>query len=442
MEQLNMSQINETHDIHLISWVDSANDNSEFPVQNLPLGIFRRAGSGEVLRGGVAIGDQVLDIAGAVRTGIFDGLALQAAQAAAESSLNRLMGMGSAASGALRLALSRALRSDSEVRAQIQECLVPQADVEYGMPSRVGDYTDFYTSINHASAVGALFRPDNPLLPNYKWIPIAYHGRSSTIGISGTAFARPMAQIKAVSSNEPDFGPSRRLDYEVEVGVFIGEGSEAGDRIGIDVAEDHIFGLCLLNDWSARDIQAWEYQPLGPFLAKNFATTISPWIVTREALAPFRTKFSRPKGDPQPLSYLASHINSEQGAIDLQLECYIQTENMRAAGEKPVKLSSACFSEAYWTVGQMVAHHSVNGCAMNPGDLLGTGTQSGANRDQSGSLLELTRGGTDAIRLPNGESRNFLEDGDSVLIRGFCEREGAARIGFGEVEATILPAQD
>ncbi len=435
-----MDCVDSTHDVGLTSWVDSANHGSDFPIQNLPLAVFRRAGSNETMRAGVALGDQVLDLRAVSQTDVFDGLASQAVLAAAEPTLNRLMAMGAKASNALRLALSQGLRTGSEKKEQLQPCLIAQKDIEYGMPCVVGDYTDFYTSINHASAVGALFRPDNPLLPNYKWVPIAYHGRSSTIAVSGASFPRPMGQTRPAGSERPEFGPSSRLDYEVEVGVFVGAGTTAGERISIEDAENHFFGLCLLNDWSARDIQAWEYQPLGPFLAKNFATSISPWIVTREALAPYRSAYAHPAGDPQPLGYLHSEANANSGAIDLRLECYLQTSRMRAQGDAPVQLSTACFSEAYWTVGQMLSHHSVNGCAMSPGDLLGTGTQSGATVEQAGSLLEITRGGTVAIALPNGESRVFLEDGDSIILRGYCEKEGAVRIGLGEVQGTVLPA--
>lgn len=436
-----MELLNETHDIQLTSWVESANHGSDFPIQNLPFAIFRRKGSNENFRGGVAIGDQIVDMAAAARTTFFDQAALQAIQAASESSLNHLMGMGKSASTALRLPLSRALRTGSDAQAYLQRCLIAQSDVEYDLPCRIGDYTDFYTSIHHATAVGKLFRPDAPLLPNYKWMPIGYHGRTSTIGISGQTFPRPVGQTKAAEADKPSFGPSRRLDYELELGVFFGAGTQLGDRINIAQAEEHIFGLCLLNDWSARDIQAWEYQPLGPFLAKNFASTISPWVVTLEALAPYRVNCTRPADDPEPLAYLVSDFNSRNGAIDIQLDCWLQTEKMRHSGEPATRLSGSSYRHAYWTAAQMVAHHSVNGCAMRPGDLLGTGTQSGPQREEAGSMLELTNGGRDRLTLPNGETRSFLEDGDTIVMRGFCAREGAARIGFGEVTSTILPAK-
>ncbi len=436
-----MTLLNETHDIQLTSWVESANDGSDFPIQNLPFAVFRRAGSNENFRGGVAIGNQVLDMAAAADAGVFEGQAQAAAEAAAQSTLNTLMGMGKTANSALRLALSRALRTGSDAQGKLQGCLVAQADVEFAMPCQIGDYTDFYTSVYHATAVGSLFRPDNPLLPNYKWVPIGYHGRASTIGISGQQFPRPVGQTKAPDASEPGFGPCKRLDYELEMGIFIGQGNPLGDRIDIAQAEDHVFGMCLFNDWSARDIQAWEYQPLGPFLAKNFASTISPWIVTLEALAPYRVEFAHPEGDPQPLPYLSSEFNTRHGGFDISLECLIQTEQMRRAGREPAKLSDSSFRHSYWTVAQMVTHHTVNGCALNPGDLLGSGTQSGPEHEEAGSILELTRGGKEPVSLPNGETRTFLEDGDAIVMRGYCEKAGAARIGFGEVVSTILPAK-
>lgn len=437
-----MTQLNETHDPKLRSWVVSANSAvSDFPIQNLPFGIFRRANSGETFRGGVAIGESVVDLAAAQAAGVFSGLAAQAAQACTSSSLNAFMAMGTEAWSALRLALSRALRAGSSTQAQLENCLVPRAQVEHALPAHIGDYTDFYTSIYHATSVGRLFRPDNPLLPNYKWVPIGYHGRSSSIGVSGQEFARPVSQLMPPGAERPIVAPSKRLDYEMELGAFIGVGNTLGSRINIAAAEAHVFGLCLLNDWSARDAQAWEYQPLGPFLAKNFATTISPWLVTLEALAPYRVAWTRAADDPQPLPYLASPSLQVDGAIDIQLEVWLQTPKMRAAQEAGARLSRGSFKHAYWTISQMVAHHTVNGCNLNPGDLLGTGTQSGPNADEAGSLLELTLGGKQAIQLPNGETRTFLEDGDAIIMRGYCEREAAARIGFGEVIGRVLPAR-
>ena len=436
-----MIRLNETHDPQLASWVESANlAGGDFPIQNLPFAIFRRAGSDENYRGGVAIGDAIVDLAAAHAAGIFSGDAARAADAASASTLNDFMALGPEAWRALRLALSRALRQGSPLADRLRPCLILQAGAEYGLPARIGDYTDFYTSIHHATSVGRLFRPDNPLLPNYKWVPIGYHGRASSIAVSGQQFHRPLGQTMPPGATVPSFGPSQRLDYELELGVFVGAGNAPGTRIGIDTAEAHVFGLCLLNDWSARDVQAWEYQPLGPFLAKNFATTISPWIVTLEALAPYRTPWTRPETDPQPLPYLESPANRAAGALDIQLEVLLETQGMRASATAPVRLAATSFRHAYWTVAQMLAHHTVNGCDLRPGDLLGSGTESGPTPEEAGSLLELTLGGKQAIKLPGGERRTYLEDGDAVVMRGWCEKAGFARIGFGEVVGRVLPA--
>lgn len=457
-------QLNETHDPALTSWVASANDGDcDFPIQNLPFGVFRRAGAKAAFRGGVAIGDQVLDLAAlsavtnaanatnattaaaaAATSAAFNDEARAALALASHDTLNDFMAAGPAAWSALRLALSRFLRSGSGTlpRALVEELLVPLAGAEFALPARIGDYTDFYTSIHHATAVGRLFRPDEPLLPNYKWVPIGYHGRASSIGVSGQAFPRPKGQTRpADGGTEPHFGPSRRLDYELEVGVFIGTGNADGDPIPVAEAERHVFGLCLLNDWSARDLQAWEYQPLGPFLAKNFATTISPWIVTTEALAPYRAAWRRDPADPQPLSYLDHAALRESGAFDIELEVLLQTATMRDAGVPPVSVSRSNFRDAYWSVAQMVAHHTVNGCGLRPGDLLGSGTQSGPEAAAAGSLLELSGGGKAAIALPNGDQRVFLEDGDTVVLRGRAVRAGLPRIGFGAAAGTVLPAR-
>lgn len=434
--------LNETHDPALRSWVASANrSGTDFPIQNLPFAVFRRRGSAEAWRGGVAIGEQIVDLAAVAQAGVFVGDAAQAAQAGAQDKLNALMALGQGAWSALRLALSRALREGSPQQAALQACLVPQAEAEYDLPARIGDYTDFYTSVHHATNIGKQFRPDNPLLPNYKWVPIGYHGRASSIVISGTDFHRPKGQLKKPDAEVPVLGASQRLDIELELGVFIGTGNALGDPIAITEAEQHVFGICLLNDWSARDIQGWEYQPLGPFLSKNFATSISPWVVTLEALAPYRTAFERPADDPQPLPYLDSPANRAAGAIDIQLEVGLQTQAMREAGLRDARISATSYRHAYWTVAQMVTHHTVNGCNLQPGDLLGTGTLSGPTLDQAAALIELTLGGKQPLQLPNGESRTFLLDGDTVVLRGWCEKAGAARIGFGECWGTVLPAR-
>lgn len=436
-----MTALNETHDPALHSWVASANlPGSDFPIQNLPIAIFRRSGTAEAFRGGIAIGDQILDLAAVHGAGVFTGLAAQAVAACAAPTLNAFMAQGPQSWSALRLALSQALRSGSPLADTLQSCLVSQADAEFTLPATIGDYTDFYTSVHHASNVGRLFRPDNPLLPNYKWVPIGYHGRASSIGISGQAFHRPMGQIMPPGAEGPLLAPSRRMDYELELGVFIGSGNALGQRIAIDDAEAHVFGLCLLNDWSARDIQAWEYQPLGPFLAKNFATTISPWIVSLEALAPYRLAWTRPTDDPQPMAYLDSTSLRSTGAIDIQLEVLIETEKMREASLPAHRLCHTSYRHAYWTISQMVTHHALSGCNLRPGDLLGSGTLSGPTAAEMGALLELTVGGKQPVTLADGETRSFLEDGDSVIMRGWCEKPGAARIGFGEVVGRVLPA--
>jgi fumarylacetoacetase len=410
----------------LRSWVDSANvPGHDFPIQNLPFGRFRTQPH-EAWRIGVAIGDQVLDLRAA---GVID-----------HADMTRVLSLTRKDRVALRVAISNGLAQGSAQKDVFEKALWAQSSVQMGMPCDVGDYTDFYAGIHHAIAVGKLFRPDNPLLPNYKWVPIGYHGRSSTLNVSGTAFPRPCGQVKAPDAETPTFQPSARLDFELELGVVIGQGNHQGHPISMETAEDHVFGLTLFNDWSARDIQAWEYQPLGPFLSKNFASTLSPWIVTVEALAPYRQAFKREPGEPQPLPYLNSAANNEQGAIDVKLEVLIQTESMRQAGLPFERISYSSFTEAaYWTVAQMVAHHTVNGCALRAGDLFGSGTLSGPKPEQAGSLLELTQGGKQAITLSNGEKRTFLQDGDAIALKGWCEKPDAVRIGFGECIATVTP---
>jgi fumarylacetoacetase len=432
--------LDETHDPRARSWLDSANrESGDFPIQNLPFAIFRRAGSAEEFRGGVAIGDQIIDLAVLAARGIFQGQAAQGIRAGADSSLNSLMQLGPEVSGAVRHALFEGLLAGSHHQAALQSCLVPQSSAQYSLPAQIGDYTDFYASIYHATAVGRLMRPDKPLLPNYEWIPIGYHGRSSSIDVSGQTFHRPRGQRLPPGALQPVVGASTRLDYELELGVFVGRGNSAGMAIPIADAEAHIFGMCLLNDWSARDLQTWEYQPLGPFLAKNFATTISPWIVTLQALAPFRVPPVRPENSPPLLPYLSSPMDREAGALDIRLEALLQSEAMRARQQPPHRLSLTSFRHAYWTIAQLISHHSMNGCNLRPGDLLGTGTQSGPTPEEAGSLLELSIGGSRPIQF-DGETRTFLEDGDSVILRAWCESPHAARIGFGEAQGRILPA--
>ena len=436
-----MSTLNATHDPALASWVASANaPDGDFPLQNLPFAAFRRSGSGESFRGGVAIGDAVLDLGALHALGVLTGNAAQALALCTRATLNALMAEGAEASAALRAALSAALRSGSPLEARLRPLLIPQAAAEYRVAAQVGDFTDFYASIHHATAVGRLFRPDNPLLQNYKWVPIAYHGRASSVLISGQDFARPCGQLLPQGATQPQLAATRRLDYELELGVFVGRGNRLGHHVPLAEAESHVFGLCLLNDWSARDVQAWEYQPLGPFLAKNFASTVSPWVVTLEALAPFRVPWVRPADEPPPLAYLDDAAQRRCGAIDIQLEVWLDTARLRAAGAPAQRLSHSSFRDSWWTVAQMLAHHTVNGCNLEPGDLIGSGTQSGPLPSQAGSLLELTAGGRQPLTLAGGETRTFLEDGDQVMLRGWCEREGYVRIGFGEAAATVLPA--
>jgi len=437
-----MYALNETHNPQLRSWVASANTpDTDFPIQNLPFGVFRRLDSVQGFRVGVAIGEAILDLTAARAAGAFTGSALTAVQACCAPTLNAFMDLGPAAWSELRLALSRALREGSPAQTLLVTCLLPVDQAEYAVPARIGDYTDFYTSVHHATNIGKLLRPDNPLLPNYKWIPIGYHGRSSSIVISGQEVHRPVSQVMRPGATEPVLAPSARMDYELEVGIYLGKGNALGEPIAIDQAEQHVFGLCLFNDWSARDVQGWEYQPLGPFLAKNFASTVSPWVVTLEALAPYRQPWTRGEGDPQPLHYLDSAELRQHGAIGIELEVFIQSATMHAQGLPAHRVSHSNFRDAYWSVSQMVAHHTINGCNLQSGDLLGSGTQSGPSPEEAGSLMELSLGGKQPLSLPSGETRTFLEDGDTVIFRGACQAVNAARIGFGEVRGTLLPAR-
>ena len=439
--------LNDTHDPRLRSWVASANEpGADFPMQNLPFGVFRRSTSSPS-RIGVAIGTDIVDLQMGVERGLFDDAPALLRNACRASSLNELMRLGPHAWADLRSTLSGWLRTDQgghNVHQRATESLlVAQSAVVMRLPAVVGDYTDFYASVFHATNVGSMFRPDEPLLPNYKHLPIGYHGRSSSLMPSGTSVRRPVGQMKPDGASEPIVAASGRLDYELEVGAFIGPGNALGEVIRIAEAEQHVFGVCLLNDWSARDIQAWEYQPLGPFLAKSFATSISPWVVTMEALEPFRSPASpRPEADPPPLSYLSSDRDRARGAIDLRLEVALSTSGMRAANEPPHVVSRSNLRHLYWTIAQMVTHHASNGCNLRPGDLLGTGTVSGPTRESRGCLLELTWRGSEPLVLPGGETRRFLEDGDEVILRGWCEREGATRIGLGECRGTITPARN
>lgn len=434
--------IDHTHDPHLRSWVDSANDAAgDFPIQNLPLAVFRRAGSREPFRAGVAIGAFILDLA---HPDVERHLAMVdpfLGSAVSTSALNALMARGRPVLRLLRHVLSEMLRHDFPQRESLASALVPQAEAEFTLPARIGDFSDFYCSIHHALNVGRLFRPDNPLLPNYRWLPVGYHGRTSSILASGQPVRRPAGQTMDQGAAAPVYGPCRRLDYEAELGFFIGAANELGSAIPVDEVEDHLFGVCLLNDWSARDIQAWEYQPLGPFLAKSFATTLSPWIVTFDALEPYRRPHRRPDGDPAPLPHLSAKTDASRGAIDIKVEVHLLTARMKSNGQDPVRLSSSTYADSYWSLAQIVAHHTSNGCNLEPGDLLGSGTLSGPGAGSRACLLELTEGGKSPIALPSGETRVFLEDGDTLILRGRCEAEGFARVGFGECRATVLASQ-
>jgi fumarylacetoacetase len=438
-------KLDETHNPSRRSWLASANaEGCPFPVQNLPFGVFRRKAGKEAPRGGVAIGDRVLDLAAAARTLGLEGKALEAARACAGPTLNPLAALGRPYWKALRLALSRALSTEAPARRQaaLDKHLVPLSRAELFVPVAIGDYTDFYTSSHHATNIGRMFRPDNPLMPNFKWIPIGYHGRSSSIVVSGTRVQRPCGQTRAPDAEAPAFGPSKRLDYEAELGLVIGPGNALGKPVAISRALEHVFGVVLLNDWSARDIQAWEYQPLGPFLAKNFASTVSPWIVTLEALAPFRAPAApRPAGDPAPLPYLADAHDAATGHFDIEVEMWLRTAKMRESKREPHRLSHTSYKTSYWTPAQIVAHHASNGCNLRPGDLLGTGTISGPARGEEGAMIEITQGGKFPVELPGGEMRAFIADGDEVIERGRCARAGCVGIGFGEAAALVLPAR-
>jgi len=433
---------NLTHDPSLPCWVESANvPGCDFPIQNLPFCVFSEFDAEAVPRGGIAIGDQILDLAVCADESLFTGRAADAVYVAAQSTLNELMTVDNEHLSALRAEVSALLSGNGHTHRGIRlprNLLYPMDGAIIYMPVRIGNYTDFYASIHHATNVGSMFRPDNPLLPNYKWVPIGYHGRASSVSLKETVI-RPHGQTKPANETVPTFGPSRQLDYELEVGAFIARGNALGDRIPISDASETLFGFCLVNDWSARDIQSWEYQPLGPFLSKSFATNISPFIVTREALEPFRVPaFARPAGDPAPLDYLNDETDQAEGGYDIQLEVYLSSQQMRDADIAPVRLSHGTFKDMYWTMAQLVAHHTSNGCDLRPGDLIASGTVSGQGKDERGCLLEITRRGAEPFALPTGEERQFLEDGDEVIMRGYCEREGSVRIGFGECRAMIV----
>ena len=436
-------QINETHDPNLKSWVESANDpNTDFPIQNLPFCVYEFGDTEPVLGVGFIIGDKILDIYGCINDDLMQNEAIAQFASFRFWTLNAIGGFDARVLSDLRRQAGYLLSEKNQDRVAIAEHLYSIGDVRFEPAFKIGDYTDFYCSIYHATNVGSMFRPDNPLMPNYKYLPIGYHGRASSIVVSGTEITRPHGQNRSDAEKPPVFIPCKNLDYEMELGFFVGRGNEMGQPIPISDAEKHIFGVCLVNDWSARDIQAWEYQPLGPFLAKNFATTISPYVVTMEALAPFRTNaFERDPSDPQPLDYLNDEGNRNFGGLDINLEVYIQTEKMRDNKIEPHLLSRSNTKDLYWTIGQMLTHHASNGCNLQTGDLMATGTVSGKEKNERGCLLELTWRGTEPLELPSGEQRRFLEDGDEVIMRGYCEREGFRRIGLGECRGRVMPAE-
>jgi fumarylacetoacetase len=435
--------VNRTHDPALTSWIASANvADSDFPIQNLPFGVFSRKGESE-RRVGVAIGDQVVDVGESLSANLWSGDARDVARFCDRPTMKELMSAPRSALSEFRARLSELLSGtpgdESSINPLPPGALVPMSEAVMRLPVDIGDYTDFYASIYHATNVGKLFRPDNPLLLNYKYVPIGYHGRASSIVVDGSGIRRPQGQTQPAGAAAPAFGPTQMLDYEAEIGFFVGQGNDLGQPVAIDAAEDHLFGICLVNDWSARDIQSWEYQPLGPFLAKNFATTISPWVVTWEALEPYRVPaFFRPPGDPAPLPYLSSERNASAGGVDLTIEVHIRSMLMREGHMRPFRLSAASLADMYWTAGQMLTHHASNGCNLRTGDLLASGTVSGPDAASQGCLLELTRRGAQPMVLPTGEERRFLMDGDEVILRGYLEREGAARIGLGECAGLIV----
>ncbi|MFD1711511.1 fumarylacetoacetase [Ottowia sp. GY511] len=439
-----MTELDFSHDPAARSWLASAQaPGADFPIQNLPFGVVRRRGSQEALRGAVAIGDQALDLAALHGRSVLTGDAAQALALAAQPALNAFMAAGPATWRALRHALFNALRDDAPpaVQQAVAGCLIPLTDVEHALPTRLGDYTDFYTSLHHAVNVGKLLFPDRPLTPNFQWLPIAYHGRASSVVVSGTDFHRPHGQAMPPGAAAPVYTPCTRLDYELEMGFFIGPGNAMGQPVKLDAAEQHIFGMCLLNDWSARDHQFWEMAPLGPFLGKNFCTSISPWIVTMDALVPYRVPFERPEGDPQPLAYLDGAANRAAGGVDVQLSVGIESAQHRAHGLPAAEVSRTSFHHQYWTIAQMLTQHTVGGCNLQAGDLCGTGTISGPTHAEAGAIVELSVGGTQPITLAGtGEQRTFLQDGDAVILSGWCEKPGAARIGFGSCRGTVLPA--
>ena len=436
-----------TLDASLRSWVESANDpTTDFPIQNLPFGVFARSfpllGVPLIPEVGVAIGSKILSLAACAEAGLLDGMrGFREQPFDTPGDLTQMMQMGREWATTLRGRVAEILEASNRAAAKrASELLLEQSAVTMLLPAVIGNYSDFYASIHHATNVGTMLRPDNPLLPNYKYIPIGYHGRASSIVVSGTHVKRPRGQTRDGDA-PPVFGPSRRLDYEAEIGAFVGGSNRLGEPIPLDDAERHLFGFCIVNDWSARDVQAWEYQPLGPFLAKSFATTISPWVVTTDALEPFRVPAEpRAAGDPAPLPYLSSDANATRGGFDVTVEVWLRSAQMRGQGADAVRVSRGSMRRMYWTFAQILTHHASNGCNLTAGDLIASGTISGPEKENRGCLLERTWRGTEPIELPTGERRAFLEDGDEVIMRAYCERDGYRRIGFGECSGTVISA--
>jgi|SRR5271166_1614518 len=435
-----MSGIDETHDPKRASWVASANGHGEFPIQNLPLGVFSPTRG--AARGGIAIGEMIFDLAAALEAGLFSSDAGKAAEAAAGPTLNPLMALGAPARLAMRKRVSELLAADTAERAKIEamagRLLHPAAQCAMHLPAAIGEFTDFFAGIHHARNGGRRRDPNNPLSPNYKYVPVAYHSRASSVRPSNVPIRRPNGQRKPPDEPAPTYGPCQKLDYELELAVWIGPGNAQGEPIAIGQAAEHIFGLGLVNDWSARDVQVWESQPLGPFLGKNFGSTVSPWIVTTEALAPFRVaQPSRPDGDPNPLPHLWDTEDQREGAFAIALEALLLSEGLRAKGLPPHRMSASNTTDLYWTLAQLVTHHTSGGCNLRAGDLFGTGTISGPTREGYGSLMELSEDGARSTTLASGETRTFLEDGDEVIFRAHCHKPGFVSIGFGECRARI-----
>ncbi|MEU6559316.1 fumarylacetoacetase [Nocardia nova] len=437
----NTPALDHTHDPTVRSWVPGADGHPEFPIQNLPFAVaaFELGGAA---RGVIRVADFLLDLVALSDSDIALGPAARtAANAARHETLNNLFALPPSARRALRHELHALLSYANPQRNQVESMFHPIDEAVLRLPAAIGDYSDFFAGIHHARRAGALFRPDNPLLPNYSWVPVGYHGRASTIQLSNTPVRRPCGQLPpSGASREPTFAPCRRLDFELELGLWMGASPTPGTPVPIHRAREQLVGLSLLDDWSARDIQAWEYQPLGPFLAKSFATSVAPYVITAEALEPYRVPVQRGSDHPAPLPYLDDRDDAKAGSYAIDFQITIRTAAMRAAGAEPHVLGVSSSRFMFWSAGQLITHHSSGGCELQPGDIIGTGTLSGPGDNQVGSLLERSNGGRDPIRLPNGEQRTFLEDGDEIVLTGTASRPDFATIGLGSCCAVIEPA--